>query len=254
MKKLVVCFLVFASLIAANAKAQDRFIKYDFMKVLPGQDFVKLETAWANYHRELVDAGFIQMHRVWKALPGQDVDYDYMTSTVYNSYKDAVGLGKNPVTADMIKAKYPEAYEIAQTSSKVRTMVRSYIQKVDFGIWDSTFTVTPKQSIMKIEYVKSKNSQYKAAEIAFSSKFHQFRIDNKLLKTFIISSLMGAATDSYHSHFISSGFTDIDQAIAPLDSKKLNFTPAELKKIDELIAMRDIKKVVLFVNVINTQK
>ena len=60
------------------------------------------------------------------------------------------------MTAEMIKAKYPEAYEIAQTSSKVRTMVRSYIQKVDFGIWDSTFTVTPKQSIMKIEYVKSK--------------------------------------------------------------------------------------------------
>ena len=60
MKKLVVCFLVFASLIAANANAQDRFIKYDFMKVLPGQDYVKLETAfdWQKQHFKSLEAAY----------------------------------------------------------------------------------------------------------------------------------------------------------------------------------------------------
>ena len=91
MKKILFTVVVLFAIVSLNAQ-QKNFIKYEFMKVLPGQDYEKLEQSWINYHKELIKAGAINLHRVWKVLPGSNVDFDYIVTTSYNSYADALGV------------------------------------------------------------------------------------------------------------------------------------------------------------------
>ena len=67
--------VVLFAIVSLNAKT---YLKYEFMKELPGQDYEKLEKSWVNYHKELIKAGVINMHRIWKVLPGANVNYDYI--------------------------------------------------------------------------------------------------------------------------------------------------------------------------------
>ena len=176
MKKLMLTMVVLFAVISVNAQT---YLKYEYMKVLPGQDYEKLEKSWDNYHNEQIKAGIINMHRVWKVLPGANVNYDYIVSTAYNSYADALGIGKS-VSLDDFKAKYPEDYIVmVNNTTKTRTMVRDVILKVDLGLSDTTSKVMPGKTILNLVFVKAKNDNYEKAETKFSKKWHQFVIDKK---------------------------------------------------------------------------
>ena len=166
MKKIILSVTLLLCLFAASA--QSYYVKFEFMKVMPGQDYEKLEKSWVNYHKESINAGIITMHRVWKVLPGNDVDYDYVVTTVYNNYQDALGLGKS-ISVDDFKKKYPEDYEVmASTTLKTRTMVRDAIMSLDLPLASKNYMVTPGESVMSMNFIKSKNGKYTDAEIAFS--------------------------------------------------------------------------------------
>ena len=148
MKKLFLTLLVLFAIITINAQT---YLKYEYMKVLPGQDYEKLEKSWVNYHKELIKAGVITMHRVWKVLPGANVNYDYIVSTAYNNYADALGIGKS-ISVDEFKAKYPDDYIVMMNNTtKTRTMVRDVILKIELGISDTTTTVVPGKTILNLE-------------------------------------------------------------------------------------------------------
>ena len=152
MKKIMLTVVVLFTIVSLNAQ-QKNFIKYEFMKVLPGQDYEKLEQSWINYHKELIKAGAINLHRVWKVLPGNNVDFDYIVTTGYTSYADALGLGKS-ISTDEFKAKYPEDYKVmASTTLSTRTMVMSLILELDLGISDPALEVVPGKSILNMIFV-----------------------------------------------------------------------------------------------------
>jgi len=62
MKKIILSLSLFLCLFVASA--QSNYVKYEFMKVMPGQDYEKLEKSWVNYHKELIKAGIISRHRI----------------------------------------------------------------------------------------------------------------------------------------------------------------------------------------------
>ena len=156
MKKIILSLSLFLCLFVASA--QNVYVKYEFMKQLPGQDYEKLEKSWVNYHKELIKADIISMHMVWKVLPGNDVDYDYVVTTVYSNYQDALGLGKS-ISVDDFKKNYPEDYEIMySTTLKTRTMVRDAIMSLDLPLGPKNYVVTPGESLMSMVFIKSKNN------------------------------------------------------------------------------------------------
>jgi hypothetical protein len=252
MKKIMLTIVVLFAIVSLNA--QQTYIKYEFMKELPGQDYEKLEQSWINYHKELIKAGAINLHRVWKVLPGSNVDYDYIVTTSYNSYADALGLGKN-ISTDEFKTKYPEDYKImASTTLSTRTMVRSLILKLDLGLSDPSFQIVPGKSIGNMVFIKSKNDKYVNAEIKFSKKWHQFFIDNKRKDAFYFSSVVGGGgTDVDISNIISHVFKNIDQYSTP-SMNDLKPTTQEQIEIDQLISYRDLRRSIMLLNVMNIEK
>ena len=247
MKKIILTIVVLFAIVSLNA--QQAYIKYEFMKELPGQNYEKLEQSWINYHKELIKAGAINVHSVWKVLPGSNVDYDYIVTTSYKSYADALGLGKS-ISTEEFKAKYPEDYKIMASSTlSTRTMVRSLILKLDLGLSDPTFQIVPGKSIRNMVFIKSKNDKYVNAEIKFSKKWHQYFIDKKRKDAFYFSSVIGGGgTDVDISNIISHVYKNIDQFSAPsMDDLKL--TTQEQVEFNQLLSYRDLKRSIMLLNV-----
>jgi len=253
MKKIILSFLLAFAIITVNA--QEGYIKYEFMKVLPGQDYEKLEQSWINYHKELIKAGVINMHRIWKVLPGNNVDYDYVVSTGYNNYADALGLGKS-ISIDDFKAKYPDDYKVmASQTLSTRTMVRDQIVKLEFGISDAANKVIPGKSILNWNLIKSKNGKYSNAEIKFSKKWHQYLIDNKRKDAFYLLNVTGSwGVDEKYTHILSHIYKNIDQMTAPSKGDDMKFSASEQAELNALTSYRDITKSLLFLNVMNLEK
>jgi len=253
MKKIILSVTLLLCLFTASA--QSYYVKFEFMKVTPGQDYEKLEKSWVNYHKELINAGIITMHRVWKVLPGNDIDYDYVVTTVYNNYQDALGLGKS-ISVDDFKKKYPEDYEVmASTTLKTRTMVRDAIMSLDLPLASKNYVVTPGASLMSMNFIKSTNNKYADAEIAFSKKWHNGLIDsgNKMAFNFM-HSMGGQGTESRFSHVITHLFSNMEQMNKPVDMTKFKMTPQETANFNNLVTYRDITKIVLHLNVMSLEK
>ena len=244
--------VILFAVVSLNAQT---YLKYEYMKVLPGQDYEKLEKSWVNYHKELIKAGVINMHRIWKVLPGANVNYDYIVSTAYNSYADALGIGKS-ISVDDFKAKYPEDYIVmVNNTTKTRTMVRDVILKVELGLSDSTKTVEPGKTILNLVYVKAKNDNYEKAETKFSNKWHQFVIDKKRKNAFYLTSVVGAAgVDVDFTNTISHLYSNIDQYVTSSSNPDIKFTKEDQAEYEILKSYRDIKKSIMLINVMNLQK
>lgn len=253
MKKIVSTIVVLFAIVSLNA--QQAYLKYEFMKVLPGQDYEKLEKSWVNYHKELMNAGIINMHRVWKVLPGNHVDYDYIVSTSYNNYADALGIGKS-ISVDDFKAKYPEDFKIMyNTTATTRTMVRSVILKVELGLSESTSAVVPGKSILNMIFVKSKNDNYGAAEIKFSKKWHQYLIDKKLKDAFFLSNVVGSrGIETDFSYVISHIYKNIDQYTDASNFNGYKITSNDQAELNTLISYRNLTNSLMLLNVMNIEK
>ncbi len=252
MKKIMLTIVVLFTIVSLNA--QTTYLKYEYMKQLPGQDYEKLEQSWINYHKELMKAGVINMHRIWKVLPGNNVDYDYIVSTSYNSYADALGIGKKISTEDF-KAKYPEDYKVMASSTlSTRTMVRELILKVELGINDPSLKVEPGKTIANMILVKSKNDKYEAAEIKFSKKWHQAVVDKKSKDAFYFSNVVGSnGIDVEVSHIITHLYKNIDQ-MTNATTPDIKFTTQEQNEYNQLLTYRDLKKSLMLINVMNLEK
>jgi hypothetical protein len=252
MKKVILSLSLMLCLFVASA--QNVYVKYEFMKQLPGQDYEKLEKSWVNYHKELIKANIISMHRIWKVLPGNDVDYDYVVTTVYNNYEDALGIGKS-ISVDDFKKKYPEDYEVmVSTTLKTRTMVRDVIMSLDLPLGPKNYDLTPGVSLMSMNFIKSKNGKYEDAEIAFSKKWHNGLINNGNKMAFnFMHSMGGQGTESRFSHIITHLFSNMEQMNKKVDMTKFKMTPEETASYNNLVTYRDITKIVLHVNVMNLE-
>ena len=253
MKKIILSIVLAFAMITVNA--QEGYVKYEFMKQLPGQDYENLEQSWINYHKELINAGVINMHRIWKVLPGNNVDYDYVVSTGYNNYADALGLGKG-ISIDDFKAKYPDDYKVmASQTLSTRTMVRDQIVKLEFGISNAANKVIAGKSILNWNLIKSKNGKYSNAEIKFSKKWHQYLIDNKRKDAFYLLSVSGSwGVDEKYTHILSHIYKDIDQMTAPSKGDDMKFSELDKAELDALSSYRDITKSILLLNVMNLEK
>lgn len=252
MKKIILSVSLFLCLFVASA--QSTYVKYEFMKVMPGQDYEKIEKSWINYHKELIKSGIISRHRIWKVLPGADVDYDYVVSTLYNSYEAALGLGKNSsINIDDFKKKYPQDFEVMMNQTlKTRTMVSQSILKPEFSISDSTYQVTPGETIMKILFVKSKDNKYTKGEIEFDKKWQQLAVNNNFMEGFNFIKVVGnEGTESPYTHMLQKVYSSVGQMTMPTDFK---YSTEDLAFFDILGDYRDITKSVLLLNVSNIEK
>ena len=252
MKKIFLTVVILFAIVSLNA--QQTYIKYEFMKQLPGQNYEKLEQSWVNYHKELMNAGIINVHRVWKVLPGNNVDFDYIVMTSYNNYADALGIGKS-ISVDDFKSKYPEDYKVMSSSTySTRTMVRDLILKLDLGISDPGFEVIPGKSVLNMIFVKSKNEKYDAAEMKFSKKWHQFAIDKKRKDAFYFSHTVGSGGINIDiSNIISHLYKNIDQ-LTNATTDDIKFTPQEQTEFNQLLNYRDLTKSLVLLNVMNLEK
>ena len=253
MKKIISTIVVLFAIVSLNA--QQNYLKYEFMKVLPGQDFEKLEKSWESYHKEMMKAGIINMHRVWKVLPGNNVDYDYIVSTSYNNYADALGIGKSISIADF-KAKYPEDYNVMyNTTYATRTMLRDVILSVELGLSDSNMSVVPGKTLLNMMFVKTKNDTYAAAEIKFSKKWHQYLIDKKRKDAYYISNVVGSTgIDTDFSYVLSHLYKNLDQYTLENTTNDIKFTAKEQADFQLLTASRTLTKSLMLLNVMNLQK
>jgi len=250
MKKLMLTIIVLFAIVSLNAQT---YLKYEYMKELPGQDYEKLEKSWINYHKELIKAGVINMHRIWKVLPGSNVNYDYIVSTAYNSYADALGIGKS-ISLDNFKAKYPEDYIVMMNNTtKTRKMVKQVILKVELGLSDTTTKVVPGSTILNLVMINSKNDNYQKAEIKFSNKWHQYMIDKDRKEGFYFTSVVGVGAANF-TNTISHLYKNIDQYTAGANTSDIKFTPQEQAEYEALKSYRDINKTMMLINVMNIEK
>lgn len=254
MKKIILSILVLFTMLNLNAQ-KTTFIKYEFMKVLPGQDYEQLEKSWINYHKEQIKEGVINLHRIWKVLPGSNVDYDYVVTTAYNTYADALGLGKS-ISINDFKAKYPEDYQVMNTKTlSTRTMVKEYILSLTLGISDTAYQLVPGQTMLNMIFIKSKNDKYQNAEVNFSKKWHQGLVDKKRKEGFYFSNVVGSnGIDVEFSHVISHMYKNVDQLTAASNVSDLKFTPQDQAELNQLVTYRDLKKSTVLVNVMNLEK
>ena len=252
MKKIILSLSLFLCLFVASA--QSNYVKYEFMKVMPGQDYEKLEKSWVNYHKELIKAGIISRHRIWKVLPGANVDYDYVVSTLYNSYEAALGVGKNSsISVDEFKKKYPQDYEVmVNQTTKTRTMVSQYILKPELSISDTTYQVTPGETILRLSFVKSNNNKYNNAEIEFGKKWHQLAINQNYMEGLNFIKLVDTeGTEFPFTHMIQKVYSGISQMSMSTDFK---YSTEDLAFFNILGTYRDITSSILLLNVSNIEK
>jgi hypothetical protein len=250
MKKIMLTLVVLFAIVSLNAQT---YLKYEFMKELPGQDYEKLEKSWVNYHKELIKAGVINMHRIWKVLPGANVNYDYIVSTAYNNYADALGIGKS-IALDDFKTKYPEDYIVmVNNTTKSRTMVKQVILKVELGLNDNESKVVPGSTILNLIFINSKNDNYEKAEIKFSNKWHQNMIDKNRKDEFYLTSVVGIGGVDF-TNTISHIYKNIDQYTTGANTNDVKFTTQEQAEYETLRSYRDLKKSMMLINVMNIEK
>ena len=251
MKKLflLLAIVLFSSTTIAQGKT---YLLFEFMEVdnTQEQSYWEIESFWEKIHEQRVKNGDIVGWDLWTIKPGgEDQGYQYLTVNVYNDpVKMFSGEGNFGAA---VKAAYPDMSDedldkMMKKTGKSRDLaIRNYIEIIGTTSDDFDMAVgtVAELGFMK---VKTSNSDYVNAELEIFKPFHQQVVDAGSKGSWqLMSVMLQKGSDRYADYMVVNMYNSYEQYLN-FDWGSID-TPDEesQKKINEGIATRDMKNVIL---------
>ena len=251
MKKtlLIVALILFT----ISSFAQDKlFLVFEMMKVDNEQEMAYWETEnfWEKIHQQRANNGDIIGWDLWQLSPGgEHQGYQYMTVTLH---KEATSMFEGGDFMKNVKAAYPDMSEEDVTkkiykAGKTRDLaVRLYLE--DIARTTGTNEM-PLGTVAFLDFMKvgmGNYSDYEKAEMEVFQPMHQQEVDAGSKEFWSLMRIMlPVGSDTYASHITVNMFKDLASAFNSDPGDWGDLTAEQQKAIQDGIALRDMKKVVM---------
>jgi hypothetical protein len=251
MKKLLL--LLAMVLLGYTTIAQEKtYLLFELMKVDNEQEaaYAETEAFWEKIHAQRVKNGDIVGWDLWSLQPGgENQGHQYMTVHVYN---DPVKMFKGAGDFNAaLKAAYPdmsdeELNKAINKSATTRDLAhRIYCEVIKTTTGDFNMELG---TLAAIDFMKATNNNaYEKAEIETFLPMHQQAVNAGDKGSWqLIRIMMPYGSDTYASHLTVNMFTGFEQYFKE-NQTMWGGEPSEsdAKKIEEGIALRDMKSVAL---------
>jgi hypothetical protein len=251
MKKLFMLLAIL--LLGSNGIAQEKtYLLFEFMEVDNAQEqsYWEVESFWEKIHEQRVKNGDIVGWDLWAIKPGgEDQGYQYMTVNVYNDpvkmFSGEGSFGK------AVKAAYPDMSDedldkMMKKTVKSRDLaVRDYIEIIDATEGDFSMEVG---TVAELGFMKvlTNNGDYVKAEKETFKPFHQKVVDAGGKGSWqLLSVMLPKGSDRYVDFMTVNMYNSYEQYLNFDWSSVGELDEAMLKKINEGIATRKMKNVIL---------
>ena len=248
MKKFLMILAVV--LFSFNMTAQDKlYLLFEFMEVDNEQESAYMETEnfWEKIHEQRVKNGDILGWDVWSLQPGGEKQGpQYLVVTVFTDpVKMMSGSGNWNAT---LKAAYPDMSDddldkkLDETAKTRDLAYRLYIEQIDHT--DAEFDM-PLGTLAAINMMKVEAGNYNAyekAESGFFKSSHNEDVKNGNRASWELLRIMFPyGSDTYASHITVDMYKDYAQFMGQGNSDQTEPTEAEIKSMNEGVALRDMK-------------
>ena len=251
MRKFLLCIAV-GMLFLTALPAQDQgdlYLIIELMRVDESQSNAYWETEqfWSKIHQQRANAGEIIGWDLWSLQPsGEDQGYQYMTVTLFKSFKDMISGEGN--FQSHLKAAYPNMKEdelmkkFNRTSASRDLAIRLYMRQVastqdDFSMPLGTFAT--------MAVMQQLSDDYEDIEAGVFQPLHQAAIEAGQMGSWgLLRILFPAGSDRYASHWAVNMYKDAAQFAA------YNMGDGESDMVTDLgvergLESRDMKKVMM---------
>ena len=251
MKKILT--LVALTLFISNVFAQDKlFLVFEMMKVDNEQEMAYMETEnfWEKIHQQRANTGDIIGWDLWQLSPGgEHQGYQYMTVTLHN---EAASMFEGGDFMKNVKVAYPDmseedVWKKLNQAGKTRDLaVRIYLE--DIARTTGTNEM-PLGTVAFLDFMKvgmGNYGQYEKAEMEVFQPMHQKEVDAGSKEFWSLMRIMlPVGSDTYASHITVNMFKDVASAVNANPGSWDDLTAEQQKAIQDGIATRDMKKVVM---------
>jgi hypothetical protein len=203
------------------------------------------EKFWSGIHQQSVNAGDILGWDLWSLQPsGQDQGYQYMTVTLYKSFRDMIAGGEN--FQKNAKAAYPKlsdedfAKKWKMTGESRDLGVRLFLRQIDktdgdFGMPVGTFAT--------MDFMQSLNEDYEKIESGIFKPWHQKMVTNGEKGSWgFLRILFPAGSDAYASHMTVNMYKDVDQ-FAEWGGPDSDLDMVTVLGVEKALESREMKKI-----------
>jgi len=245
--------LGFALLLTSFAFAQDPadlYLTFEFMRVDESQQnaYWETETFWSAIHQQRANAGQIIGWDLWSLEPsGSDQDYQYMTVTLYKSFKDMIAGDPNFMAN--AKAAYPKmtddefSKKMTATSASRDLAMRVYLHQIDAT--SDQFSM-PIGTMATIDFMQELDDDYTEYESEIFKPMHQAMVDSGKKGSWGLEEvLFPAGSDRYCSHITVNMYKDADQFASGGMGMGGDMSEAASLGIEKALESRDMKKVLM---------
>ncbi len=226
----------------------DLFLTFEFMRVDEDQSdaYMNIERFWSGIHQERANAGEIIGWDLWSLQPGgEDQGYQYLTVTLYSSYRDMLAGGSDYMAlakaayADMSDEDLEKTFDA--TSGTRDLAVRLFMQLIDET--DGDFDM-PLGTMATIDIMKALNDDYEDIESAIFKPSHQDAVDFDSKGSWsLLRVILPAGSDRYTSHVTVNMYKDVDQFASWSAPGGGESSMEQDMAIEQGIASREMKKV-----------
>ena len=248
MKKLLM--LIAIILFGNTAIAQDKlYLIFEFMKVDNEQERAYLETEsfWEKIQEQRTKNGDILGWDLWSLQPGgEDQGFQYVTVTLYNDpVKMMSGVGNFEAA---LKAAYPKMSEeelnkkINNTAKSRDLAVRIYLEQIATTKDDFKMSLGTVAGINLMKVSDANFEKYEKFETENFKPIAQKEVEAGNRGSWsLMRYLLPVGSDVYATHITVDMYKNYDQLIKGGTANSPAISEAEIKKIQEGIATRDMK-------------
>jgi hypothetical protein len=231
-----------------TAQDDDLYLIFELMRVDESQmnDYWETEELWSGIHQQRANAGDIIGWDLWSLQPsGEDQGYQFMTVTLFSSFKDMISGGGNFVAH--AKAAYPEMSEnelmkkFNSTPEARDLAIRLFLQQIDHTEGDFDM---PVGTFASMDFMQELDDDYEEAESNIFKPWHQEMVDNGQKGSWdLLRILFPAGSDRYASHMTVNMYEDAAQFADSGGPGMGNMDMVTEMGLEEALKTRDMKKV-----------
>ncbi len=248
MKKLLM--LIAIILVGNTVVAQDKlYLIFEFMKVDNEQEaaYMETETFWEKIQEQRTKNGDILGWDLWSLQPGgEEQGFQYLTVTLYN---DPVKMMRNAGNFEAsLMAAYPKMTEDElnkkfMSTSKSRDLAhRVYLEQIAAtkDNFQMPLGTVAGINLMKVSYENFDN--YEKFETEIFQPIAQKEVDAGTRGNWgLMRYMLPTGSDVYATHITADMYKDYNQLFNGTTGDGLKLSEAQIQKIEEGIATRDMK-------------
>jgi hypothetical protein len=228
----------------------DLFLTFELMRVDESQmqAYWETEQFWSGLHQQRANAGEIIGWDLWSLQPsGEDQDYQFMTVTLYKSFKDMIA-GDTDFEAHL-KAAYPDMSEedlmkkFDNTPASRDLARRLYLEEIDFT--EADFDM-PLGTYATLALMMELDDDYEKIESEVFKPLHAAAIAaGKMGSWGLLRVLFPAGSDRYISHIAVNMYKDATQFADSGGGPMGDLDAVSSLGIQKGLESRDMKKLMM---------